>query len=93
MGYILPITPHTYHAYQKRMEEEKASPHHIDQVYRIAFPKLNAEFDHLKHPDAPYNDQLHEEGNRATLQSEFYQLENQQKATLTGKGGSVNAQA
>ncbi len=93
MGYILPVTHHTYHAYQKRMEEEKASPHHIRQAYRVTFPKLDASLDHLTNNDHPYYDQQQETNKRAVMQKEFYQVEHRQKAAITGKGGIVNAEA
>lgn len=83
MGYILPITHHTYHNYQYRMKEQ-GSPHQIEGIYKVVFHKINEGY-HAQ------NKQMYK-GSRqkGTEKLDHVQMDALQKAKMTGKGGKFN---
>lgn len=99
MGYILPITQHTYINYHARMLESKKSPYYIGELYKVSFNTV--------HDDEhnPYNEgQWYEvQDEKQTMhaskrhhprssQMSRYNVDQETKALLTGKGKLLNEQ-
>lgn len=91
MGYILPITHHTYKNYQYRMIENEKGPHHIGSTFKVVFRKMNDDVG-VNEKHHLYVKQLTNNDPPMIKKKPSYQIDALQKAELTGKGGKVNVQ-
>lgn len=89
MGYILPITHHTYKNYQYRMEKSKESPHHIKGTYKVVFHNVDKDFDFNK--KNPPEKRLRTK-TRSKEHVYVKQLNENDRVELTGKGGRIDEQ-
>lgn len=89
MGYILPITHHTYKNYQYRMGDKKDSPHFIRPTYRVVFHKISEEHECKEKPNNSEEKSIKKSMQK---QGDFpaYKINATQNAKLTGKGGQFN---
>lgn len=97
MGYILPITQHTYQNYHYRMLESKSSPHNIGKLYKAVFQTVQREKEEF-HNHSVQEEQLETftkekvtPFSQRQLRDHYY-VEQQEKAEMTGKGGVMNRQ-
>lgn len=91
MGYILPITNHTSQNYQYRMIENKEGPYHIGSPFKVVFREIKKDTS-TEEQHQLYKQQLFKKENESVVKVRSYQIEANQKAELTGKGGQVNVQ-
>lgn len=102
MGYILPITQHTYINYHARLLEDEKSPYHISATYKVMFNKIQGDaHDQYKHnqPKVEHTSDIEEDEvinpkHQVTqsTRSDSYLIDKTIKANLTGKGNWVNQQ-
>lgn len=92
MGYILPITHHTYNNYQYRMTEDKLSPHHINGTYKVVFHKISEEYKEHNDKNNTIKGKWRERKTEKTNKIPAYHIGTTEKAELTGKGGQINVQ-
>ena len=101
MGYILPITQHTYVNYHARELEDKKSAHHIGAAYKVMFNKIQGD-EHNPY-DNHYDkfeevEEMGEENIKSNHQvtrhdrKSSYIIDKDTKASLTGKGSWMNQQ-
>lgn len=100
MGYILPITQHEYVNYHSRMIESKKSPHHIGEVYKVSFNKIEGD-GHNPYTERQNVEEIEEEEgvrervttnvNRGSRGHRYY-VDQETNALLTGKGQRMNLQ-
>lgn len=79
MGYILPITHHSYINYEYRMRKNKKSPHYVEKPFKI---KLETEGNHFSHNDK-------EEVVKNHFEKTIY-LPRHEKNKIIGKGHYIN---
>ncbi len=101
MGYILPITQHEYVNYHARMIESKKSPHHVGEVYKVNFNKIEGDRHepYTKHQNIEEVEEeereVRERGtknfNRGSRGQRYY-VDQETNALLTGKGQRMNLQ-
>lgn len=101
MGYILPITQHTYINYHARELEDGKSAHHIDAVYKVMFNKIqsdghnpydnnNYELEEVEKTEEEIKSPHHSVTQHERETSYF--IDKETKAGLTGKGKWMNQQ-
>lgn len=94
LGYILPITQHTYQNYQYRMLDDNRNPHHVGKLYKVGFKQITREkndyqlYSLSEEPGNGMQPRL-EEHPIKTLRKHYY-IHQLEKAELTGKGGVMN---
>lgn len=102
MGYILPITQHTYVNYHQRMIESKKSPYYIGELPIVTFNTIEGdEYDPYTQRQKIEESEEKEEESQQHDQSNLlrgsrghrYYVDSETNALLTGKGQQMNLQA
>jgi len=89
MGYILPVTHHTYKNYHNRMRKQKKSPHQIGKTYKVVFHKIERSYDFHQ------GEALYKRSNKGKKVSDKkqplqFQIGEHEQVKLTGKGKRFN---
>lgn len=83
MGYILPVAHYTYQNYHRRLIDKKKDPYYVEAPYRVGFYKIKD--DRFNHHQS-FQDILEEKERQLAA----LHVDAKEKATLTGKGKTIN---
>ena|SRR5690625_4670628 len=97
MGYILPITNHSYVNYHYRMLASRSSPHYIGEPNKVTYPIIQQDYnDFYKQFQLHQIDQYQDESEETNRDSSpvnkktDHIIDQQAEALLTGKGIMLN---
>lgn len=97
MGYILPITNHSYVNYHYRMLASRSSPHYIGEPNKITYPIIQQGHNDFYKQFQPHQiEQYQDESGETNRDSSsvnkkrHHIIDQEVKALLTGKGIMLN---